>query len=202
MGDARSRIMLSSSPLLSRSTLTTIACMLGLVGCVATQPAQPAPTAANAANAPASTATATTTLAAATAPSAAVTTDPVSYCDLVCERAQAQARADDQPDYTTRATANANSVLEDMHGDLLACYKKRVAVNPNAHGFITVDIVIDASGHVQTVETTGGAILGEGTMACIVNRIKRASFEPPHGGGTLRIHVPFSLRRVAPGEET
>ena len=191
--------MLSSSSLVSRSTLTTMACVLALVGCAATQPAQAVQPAA--ASAP----TSTTTLAAATAgtaPSAEVTTDPVSYCDLVCERAQAQARANDQPDYTSRATANANSVLEDMHGDLLACYKKRVAVNPNAHGFITVDIVIDATGRVQNVETTGGAILGDGTMACIVNRIKRASFEPPHGGGTLRIHVPFSLRRVAPGEET
>ncbi len=191
--------MLSSSSLVSRSTLTTMACVLALVGCAATQPAQAVQPAA--ASAP----TSTTTLAAATAgtaPSAEVTTDPVSYCDLVCERAQAQARANDQPDYTSRATANANSVLEDMHGDLLACYKKRVAVNPNAHGFITVDIVIDATGGVQNVETTGGAILGDGTMACIVNRIKRASFEPPHGGGTLRIHVPFSLRRVAPGEET
>jgi len=195
--------MLSSSPLLSRSTFPTIACTLALVGCAAAQPAPPAT--------PATTPTSTTTLAAATAatattsknaPTAEVTTDPVSYCDLVCERAQAQARANDQPDYTTQATANANSVLEGMHDDLLACYKKRVAVNPNAHGFITVDIVIDASGRVQTVETTGGAILGDGTMGCIVNRIKRASFDPPHGGGTLRIHVPFSLRRVAPGEET
>jgi hypothetical protein len=36
----------------------------------------------------------------------------------------------------------------------------------------------------------------------VCERVKRASFEPPHNGGTLRIHVPFSLRRVAPGEET
>jgi len=39
------------------------------------------------------------------------------------------------------------------------------------------------------------------TMSCLVERVKRASFEP-HNGGTLRIHVPFSLRRVAPGDET
>jgi hypothetical protein len=162
--------------------------------------------------APSASATSTTTIAAATttmisdeaaqASRSEVTTDPVTECDLVCERAQAQARASDQPDYTMQATANANSVLEGMHDDLLGCYKKRVAVNPNAHGFITVDIVIDASGRVQAVETTGGAILGDGTMSCIVSRIKRAAFDPPHGGGTLRIHVPFSLRRVAPGEET
>lgn len=85
---------------------------------------------------------------------------------------------------------------------LLACYKKRVAANPNAHGFITVDIIVDPDGKVRNVETTGGAILGDATMSCLVQRVKRASFDPPHNGGTLRIHVPFSLRRVAPGEET
>jgi hypothetical protein len=53
-----------------------------------------------------------------------------------------------------------------------------------------------------TVETTGGAILGESTMSCIVHRIERGRFEPPHGGGTIRVRVPFSLRRVLPGEET
>jgi hypothetical protein len=136
------------------------------------------------------------------APAAEVTANPVTECDLVCERAQIVPRPADGPDYHAKATDNANRVLEGMHDDLLACYKKRVAVNPNAHGFITVDIVIDPEGHVRDVETTGGAILGEGTMGCIVQRIKRGSFERPHGGGTLRIHVPFSLRRVAPGEET
>lgn len=83
-----------------------------------------------------------------------------------------------------------------MHGDLLACYKKRLAVNPNAHGFITVDVLIEADGKVAQVETTGGAVLGEGTMACIVDRIKRATSDPVHGGGTQHIRVPFSLHRM------
>lgn len=133
-----------------------------------------------------------TTTTAATAPKNAtgseLTTDPV--------------RAVDEPDYSTQATGNVNAVLEGMHDDLLACYKKRVAVNPNAHASITIEIVIDPSGRVRTVETTGGAVLGDGTMSCIVQRIKRASFEPPHDGGTLRVHVPFSLHPVATGDET
>jgi hypothetical protein len=143
----------------------------------------------------------------ATASSATSTTngevaapEPVVECDLVCERAQILSHPAESPDYNAQAVANANQVLEAIHGDLLACYKKRVAVNPKAHGFITVDIILEPDGHVGRVETTGGAVLGEGTMNCIVNRIKRASFEAVHGGGTQRIHVPFSLRRVAPDE--
>jgi hypothetical protein len=38
-------------------------------------------------------------------------------------------------------------------------------------------------------------------MGCIVHRIERGTFEPPHGGGTIHVRVPFSLRRVAPGED-
>jgi hypothetical protein len=177
---------------LSSFAVTAVIVLSGCAGGAA--PREPAAPAASPATTTAATSPATTT--------AEITASPVTECDLVCERAQIVPRPADGPDYHAKATANANSVLEDMHGDLLACYKKRVAVNPNAHGFITVDIVIDPEGRVRNVETTGGAVLGDGTMGCIVERIKRASFERPHGGGTLRIHVPFSLRRVAPGDET
>jgi hypothetical protein len=107
-----------------------------------------------------------------------------------------------EPDYTQQEIDDATGVLAAMRDDLLACYTKRLRVNPSAHGFITVDIVVDRDGHVATVETTGGAILGESTMSCIVHRIERGRFEPPHGGGTIRVRVPFSLRRVLPGEDT
>jgi hypothetical protein len=126
--------------------------------------------------------------------------EPIVECDLVCERALLLTHRAESPDYNAQSVANANQVLEAMHGDLLACYKKRVAVNPSAHGFITVDILVEANGKVERVETTGGAVLGDGTMACIVDRIKRASFDPVHGGGTQHIRVPFSLRRVSPEE--
>jgi hypothetical protein len=153
------------------------------------------------------TATATATSSATTpkessGPTSEVTANAQTECDLVCERAMIVPRPADGPDYNEKATANANTVLEGMHDDLLACYKKRVSVNPNAHGFITIDIIVDPEGKVRNVETTGGAVLGDATMACLVNRVKKGSFDKPHNGGTLRIHVPFSLRRVAPGEET
>jgi hypothetical protein len=122
-------------------------------------------------------------------------------CDLVCERARVVRRERDAPDYHARATEDANRVLAAMGPDLLACYQKRVTVDPRAHGFITVDIIVGPDGRVIDVETTGGAILGKGTMDCMRRRIEKGVFEPPHGGGTLRIQAPFSLRRLAPDEE-
>lgn len=122
-------------------------------------------------------------------------------CVLSCEAPQMIPRPSIEPDYTQREIDNANEVLAAMHDDILACYKKRVRARPDAHGFITVDILVGAGGRVAHVDTTGGAVLGEGTMRCIVDCIERGEFEPPHGGGTIHVRVPFSLRRVAPGEE-
>lgn len=122
-------------------------------------------------------------------------------CDLVCERAAFAVKPAVLVDYSVQALANANAVLESKQPAMLACYKKRVAVAPNAHAFITVDVVIGPDGHVQSVETTGGALLGDQTMACIVDQIKQATFDKPHNGGTLHISVPFTLRRAAPDDD-
>jgi hypothetical protein len=140
--------------------------------------------------------------AAATEPPVVTTTaaEAPATCDLVCEGAQLVAKDAQTPDYNRAAVEDANRKVAEMHDDLLACYTKRLATKPSAHGFITVDIVVEADGHVRTVETTGGALLGEGAMACIVNRIKGATFAPVHGGGTQRIHIPFALRRVGPDD--
>ncbi len=126
--------------------------------------------------------------------------DADAVCDLVMEPAQVVPRPADEPDYHAQAVANANQVLAAMNDDLLACYKKRVAVAPQAHAFLTTDIVIGPDGHVLRVETTGGALLGEASLGCIVHRIEKATFAAPHGGGTMRVHVPFNLRKVQAGE--
>jgi hypothetical protein len=105
------------------------------------------------------------------------------------------------PDYTANAEADAERVFAQMQPDLLACYVARVRATPMAHGYITMDVVIAPDGQVQNVETTGGALLSERALRCMTDRVKRAHFLPPYGRGTLRVHVPFALRSVKPGEE-
>lgn len=128
-------------------------------------------------------------------------------CDLVCQGVTIKdesspprklAAGETADAHTQEATRKANEVLAQMHDDLLACYKSRLASAPAAHGFITLDIVIEESGKVKDVQTTGGALLGEAAMACIVDRVKKSTFGPVHGGGTQHLHVPFSFRRVGP----
>lgn len=129
---------------------------------------------------------------------------PAPQCELVCEGA-ALVRHEIPPGesadhYTNDAVDKANETLNAMHDDLLACYTARVKVYPKAHAFLTIDIVVGHDGHVQNVETQGGALLGESTMRCIVDRIEHGEFAPPPHGGTMRFEVPFSLRRVGPDE--
>ena len=125
-------------------------------------------------------------------------------CDLVCQGAQVvshEVRPSDTADeYTTRAVEKANATLNAMHDDLLACYTTRIKSRPKAHGFLTIDIVIGPEGSVQGVETEGGALLGDAAMSCITERIRQGKFEPPHGGGTMHLQVPFILRRMGPDD--
>jgi len=106
------------------------------------------------------------------------------------------------PDIHARAVADANAVLASMHDDLVACYRARAAVKPRAHAFLTIDIVVQEDGTVRRVETTGGALLGDAAMRCIVDRVQRGKFAPVDGGGTRHIHVPFAFQRLGPDETT
>jgi hypothetical protein len=103
-------------------------------------------------------------------------------------------------DVHAAAVANVDRVFAGMHDDLLACYRARLAVDPTAHAFLTIDMVLGPDGNVRTVETTGGARLGDKGLACIVRRVKAATFDPIPGGGTRRVQVPLTLRRLGDGE--
>ncbi len=153
----------------------------------------------------------TQTTAAPTATAAPSATPPNegadAECDLVCQGAQVEVPrvlppGETADEHTQKATEQANKTLADMHADLLACYKTRLAQAPKAHGSITIDIIVGETGAVRDVETTGGAILGEAAMACIVERVKKGTFAPVHGGGTRRIHVPFNFNRAGADTST
>lgn len=120
-------------------------------------------------------------------------------CEVFCEGAQVVAT--EEPDHHGQAVADANAVVSAMHQDLLACYEKRLKTDPTAHAFLTVDVVIGPDGHVWRVETTGGARLGKDGIACVANHFREATFAPVVGGGTRRVHLPLTFRRVAAGEE-
>jgi hypothetical protein len=123
-------------------------------------------------------------------------------CVLECGNVTAVAGAVVIPDHHAEAVANADAVFAAMHDDLVACYRPGAARDPHAHAFITVDVVLNPDGTVRSVATTGGAMLGDPGLACISRRVKRATFAPVWGGGTLHLSVPMSFKRLGPDETT
>jgi hypothetical protein len=100
------------------------------------------------------------------------------------------------PDYHARATKNAATVFRNLQPAIRECYAQRLKGAPHAHANITMDVLIGPGGKVRSVDTTGGALLGDRAMGCIVEKVRGATFDPPHGGGTLRINVPFAFRAI------
>ena len=141
---------------------------------------------------------AATTTATPTAPTTAeLESSPApEKCVLVCGGAAAVRVEAAVSDYHDADVANADNVFASMHGDLLACYKARIGERPNAHAYLVVDMVVAPDGSVRSVETTGGALLGDRAMRCITQRIQRATFEPVRGGGTLHVQVPLAFTRA------
>ena len=130
----------------------------------------------------------------------ASTAEEAPACEVFCEGAEVVAQTPEQPDHHAQMVADANAVIASMHAPMLACYAKRLRVDPNAHAFLAVDIVIGPDGRVWRTETTGGARLGKEGVACVVDQIQKAQFSPPRDGGTRRVRVPLTFRRVAAGE--
>lgn len=141
-------------------------------------------------------------VATTTTTSAAVVEPASVECEIDCEGVAVvpQPARTEEPDHHAAAIADADRVIASMHDDLLACYKKRLATNPRARGFVSLDIVIEESGRVRSVDATGGGMLGEAALKCITSRVSRSSFAPVHGGGTLRLQVPLTLRTMGAGE--
>jgi hypothetical protein len=178
----------------NRTLIVVLASLIGVAGCASAPPPRAEkPSPSKAVTAPVE------------APSAEKTAEAPGEgrCDLVCGAATVVGHTSPQEsaeDYTTQAVETANVTLNAMHDDLLACYVARVKAYPKAHAFLTIDIVVAPDGHAQKVEVKGGALLGDGAMACIVNRVERGAFAAPPGGGTMRLEVPLTLRRMAPDE--
>jgi hypothetical protein len=116
-------------------------------------------------------------------------------CVLECGSAQVAQLPAIAPDRHAAAVRNANEVIAAMHDDLLACYKTRLAQNPNAHASLVVEVVVNYDGTVLYSDVTGGAMLGRRGLRCITTRIERAKFAPVHGGGTMRLEIPLIFRR-------
>jgi hypothetical protein len=121
-------------------------------------------------------------------------------CTLACGAATLTTARPAPRDQHAADLANVDAVVASMHDDLLACYRARVAIYPNAHASVTLSVLLNPDGSVRSVTSTGGAMLGDAGLRCITHRIERATFAPVEGGGTLRTEIPLLFRRTGADE--
>jgi hypothetical protein len=115
---------------------------------------------------------------------------PVGTATLTSEDVIVPVRPQIEIDDHARAEREAGETFRKLHPDFLACWVKRLELDRRAHGYLVIEAVLDAEGRVKKVEATGGARLGD-AVGCIVRRVTRTRFNPPHGGGTWRVRVPL-----------
>ncbi len=146
---------------------------------------------------------ASTSITSADAEATSDVPEPVASpaCELACGSAVATLTAGAiEPDHHAAAVGNVDAVFASMHDDLLACYRARLARVPSTQAFVQLSLVLEPDGRVRSVDATGGGMLGPSGLRCLTRRVERAVFAPVHGGGTLRVEVPLTFRRLSSSE--
>lgn len=83
-----------------------------------------------------------------------------------------------------------------------SCYELRLGPKPNLEGKVAVAFIIGPEGDVIEAElaenTTGDVPLGD----CVRGVVKQIKFQPPQGGGNVKVTFPWIFRPVDtdPGE--
>jgi hypothetical protein len=88
--------------------------------------------------------------------------------------------------------ANAERTIAGLRPSFKSCYQKGLANDPSMAGKLIIAIDIAPNGDVQSVSKAGGAGLAPDVEQCIMNKVKRASFDAPGGGGS-KLQVPVTF---------
>lgn len=92
--------------------------------------------------------------------------------------------------------ANADRTIAGLRPQFRSCYNKGLQSDPGMAGKVTVAVKIGPNGEVASVSKAGGSGLSPDVEACIMKKIKNASFDSPGGGGST-IQVPITFVQQA-----
>jgi hypothetical protein len=73
------------------------------------------------------------------------------------------------------------------------CYQKGLSVDPTMSGKVVISAKIGPNGEVSSTDVVSNAGLSADVVSCIQNKIKRAEFSPPAGGGSSTVNIPVSF---------
>jgi TonB family protein len=73
------------------------------------------------------------------------------------------------------------------------CYEKEAAVREMASGQITVKLVIDAKGSVQSAAVSSATLKDKPVTDCVLKAAARWKFPKPEGEGGVTVNYPFTF---------
>ena len=88
----------------------------------------------------------------------------------------------------------AEATIARLRPSFRSCYNKGLDKNPEMAGTMSMVIDIAPNGDVSGVSKESGAGLSPEVEACIMGKVKGASFDAPGGGGA-KLHVPMTVVR-------
>jgi TonB family protein len=88
--------------------------------------------------------------------------------------------------------SGADRVIAGLRARFRQCYQTGLNSDPSMSGKVVITAKVGPNGEVADASVSSNSGLSPSVAACIANVVKRASFDPPGGGGsTLNIPVTF-----------
>ena len=103
----------------------------------------------------------------------------------------------EEPDLPASAALNAAEVVAALRPAFRDCYEAALRRDPRIEGFTTLEVRLDATGHVASSAASGTFGLDPTTADCMATVIRPAVFDPPGPNGA-KLNVPLRFRPDAP----
>jgi len=106
---------------------------------------------------------------------------------VVCLHAPVSAHADEG-----QLNKDAIKALVQKHrAEIKQCYEAGLTDNPSLAGKVVVDFTIGSTGEVTEASVKESTLGREDIDACLVSVVDGWRFDPPKGGGFVRVTYPF-----------
>ena len=87
-----------------------------------------------------------------------------------------------------------NRVIQKHYNEIKYCYEKELTHDPGLYGKITVLFVIEGAGKVAEALVQQTTMSSEPVESCVLNHVKRWTFPPPQGEGTVQVTYPYVFK--------
>ncbi len=82
-------------------------------------------------------------------------------------------------------------VVRRHQNEIRYCYERELQRDPNLHGRIAVQWIIDGTGQVARATIQDSTMANSNVENCIIVRVRRWRFPEPRGGGIVRVTYPW-----------